>query len=135
MTIRISKSELRILGYLHEHATRFNAGDQYDPTTVAANLETSDEQLQKDLSFLHHYKLIDGDLSMNSMGSGFLSFWLTGDGESVMRKAEDDLAEELSKNPDVKTTGKTITAKAAGWLMDTAQKIVVDVVAKAINGG
>jgi hypothetical protein len=133
--IRISKAELELLSYLHEHATRFDRSQQFQPTQVATALATTPEQLQKSLSFLSGYGLVGTIDTHNSVFSGAIAIWLSQEGENLMRKVEADLEDQLLKAPDYhQSRGIKITLKAAGWLMDTAQQVVVQVVAKAITG-
>lgn len=130
MTVRISKLEMELLGYLHEHATRYDVSGQFHYKAVAEALQITDEQFQQNTSFLKGHNLVGTIDTHNSMFSGAIAVWLTTEGENLMRKVEQDLNDELLKAPDyVPSRGVKITLKAAGWLMDKTADAVIAVVA------
>jgi hypothetical protein len=136
MTVNISKAELTLLGYLHEHAEGYDVKGQFPPTEVAKALDVTDEQVQRATSFLKGYNLVGTLDTHSSKFHGAIAIWLTQEGENMMRKVEADLEAELLNAPDYQqSVGVRITTKAAGWLMDTAKGVVIAVVAKAITGG
>lgn len=141
MNVNISKSEMRLLGYLHEHAAGCGEIFPFIPKEVCTALGITPGQLDKDLSFLAQYKLADGKaIGIETMNSRpglhtLQNLWLLGNGENLMRKMESDLEDQLMKAPDYSPSIRAkITMKAAGFLMDTARDIVVQIVSKSITG-
>ena len=135
MTVQISKTEMCLLGFLHEHGTRYDVTGQFNPPDVAKALGVTDEQVQRATSFLKGHNLVGTIDTHSSLFRGAIAVWLTQEGENFMRKVEADLEDELMKAPDYQpSVGVRITAKAAVWLMDTAKGVVVAVMAKAITG-
>jgi hypothetical protein len=139
MTINISKSEMRLLGYLHENAKGYDERFMFTPASVSKALGITMDQLQKDSSFLSQHNLaVVKSLDMstfNGINHQMVGLWLTGYGENLMRTVESDLEQELTKAPDYQpSVGVKFTMKAATFLMETAKDITVQVVSKAITG-
>ena len=140
MNVLISKDELRLLAYLHEHAKGFDERSAFKPKPVADALGITIDQLQRDSSFLaEHRFVVVRTLNMSTMNNGnnhvLDAIWITGHGENLVRKLENDLEQELSGAPD-QTPGKArrLTAAAAAFVYDLSRAIVVKAVVDYATG-
>jgi hypothetical protein len=140
MTVLISKNEMRLLGYLHEHAKGFDQRSQFKPDIVAQALRISLDQLNRDSSFLASHSLAGvASLDMSTFSGvnhKMVGIWLTGDGENLMRHLEQELDSQLEGAPD-QTPGmaKRLTLKASDFVYDTAKAVIVKIVADYVTGG
>jgi hypothetical protein len=95
MTVRISKLELRLLGFLHEHARGYDGRYQFRPIDIRNALETDQGQLERDTSFLAQHRLAGvRTLNQTTFATAqtgafkLVGLWLTGEGKNLMRKLE-----------------------------------------------
>jgi hypothetical protein len=58
MKIQISRNEMRVLGYLHEHAKGFDDRFMFQPNALITSLSITSEDLSRDTSFLAEHNLV-----------------------------------------------------------------------------
>ena len=93
MNANISTDELKLLAYMHEHATGYTENFSFDAAEVCVELTITEEQFNKDLSYLASHGLAGMSTADASTYGELNSFiltgvWLTGDGENYMREVE-----------------------------------------------
>jgi hypothetical protein len=119
LTSNINEGELKLLTYLHEHAAGFGRNFPFDPGDVVKALGLTQEQFQKDLSYLSQHGLTEGHVVEQSQASGnpprFANpqFWLTGLGEDYMRA--------LEKAPSI---GRKLTVAVVTELWSTGKSLL-----------
>jgi len=125
MQHNISKDELRLLAYLHEHATGFDKRHGLKAAEVVRALEFSDDELRKHASYLAGLGLIDMRRFTMLIGPPdyeLKGIWITIKGENLMR--------ELESAPGI---ARKITSKAASAIFDMSREIVVNVVSEFMS--
>lgn len=127
MVNNISKEELAILAYLHEHARGFTEAFPFVPAEVAAAMDRAVDQFLKDASYLEAHGLVGMNVidASSSDGPSFIhmDMWLTGDGENFVR--------ELEQQPGI---ARRITTKTVGAIYDAGREIVVRVLGDFLSG-
>jgi hypothetical protein len=138
MKIQISRNEMRILGYLHEHAKGFDDRFMFQPNALIASLGITSEDLSRDTSFLAEHNLVKLQVRrVISIASGFQihGLNLTGEGENMMRNLEAEMEDQLLKSPDHKPgLGAKLTVKTAEFLWDSAKGVVIMKVTQWLSG-
>lgn len=123
----ISKDELAILAYLHEHAEGYTQEFQMTPGEVAQAMRIDLPKFQKDASYLAAHGLVGMQAMDASSDEGrlflFVGIWLTGDGENFMR--------ELENQPGI---AQRITTKTASAIYDTAKAVIVKALGDYLGG-
>ncbi len=137
MTIQISKDEMRLLAYLHEHAQGFDDRFAFHPAKIATDLGITKPQLQRDSSFLSSHGLTGvRSLNMttfNAVTHSLSDIWLTGHGENLMRTLENQMEEQLLNYTEEPSAAGRITLKVMSFLWDKSQDIVVGIVSQYIG--
>jgi hypothetical protein len=107
MDIRLTKQELEILAYMHEHAEGFGALDAVPDESICAALGCSKAELRKSQTYLAYWGLVA--LAETNVADQSACY-LTGAGENLMRHFEEELRQ---KEPGLKGTGLSLL-KGAG---------------------
>ena len=128
MNANISTDELRLLAYLHEHATGYTEQFRFEPQEVCTALEITEEQIKKDTSYLASHGLagmqvVDFGTRRSPHAFELNSIWLTGDGENYMREIEVQVEKE---EPGM---FKKIGVKA----VEVGEKIVMAIAVKVLT--
>ena len=93
MDIKINEDELKLLAYLHEHATGFTQESEVEPGKITAALGIELEQFNKDASFLASFGFVGKNATNVTSYQGpteilWNGIWLTAAGENYMRHLE-----------------------------------------------
>jgi hypothetical protein len=121
----INEDELKLLAYLHEHATGHNEKFQLRFVDVQNALRWDEAKLNKDASYLAGHKLLDVAVidtsTMNRISFRPIGIWLTSLGEDYMRELENEpsIAQRITV-ATVPILGKTLLDIAVAVLSGIA---------------
>ena len=131
MNANIRTDELRLLAYLHEHATGYGSTHAMKARAVFQSLGIEESQFRKDASFLEQFGLVGLGfppmVTLESNGKQSL-IYLTGDGENLMREVEAQV--------EVKEPGrfKRIGLKAVEVAGDLVKAVAIKVLTDKLSG-
>jgi hypothetical protein len=126
MKANINQDEMKLLAYLHEHATGYIEECALDPAKIKEALGIDDAELGKDMSYLKGHGLVGVRIITFRNAKGSVSemqgMWLTSTGEDYMR--------ELENQPGI---GKKITVAAVKQTWEQMKSIAAQVLAELIG--
>ena len=131
-TNNITKDELRVLAWLHEHAEGFGPDFKLSGRRMAESLGVDWVEAKKMVSYLGEFGLLGYRFKSQPIRRdtrepfgpprAFDGVWLTGLGENYMR--------ELEQRAPVANVAERVTAGVAGAVYDAARDVVVKVLAE-----
>jgi DNA-binding MarR family transcriptional regulator len=136
-TYSIGQDEFMVLAYLHEHAEAFDKSSSFNVRDIAAEIGISERDVKKAASYLSSLGLavMHQPIASSFAEEGQKVVYLTGIGEQIMRKAEQQLVDELNKAPERQPgTVQKITVKVGAFVWGLAQPVIVKIVSDKIEG-